>query len=189
MKRCLFGGSFDPVHMGHLAIAGKAFDVCGLDQVIFLPCAQSPLKSARPIAGDQQRLDMLELALKGIDWAKIDKTDLELPPPSWSWRIAEHFTQQYPDGQLYWLMGADQWNDLEQWGRWDYLAGMVTFIVHHRQEELTPREGVDVVFIEGEYPASSSVLRKMFAAGEEIPSGWLNHDVLQYIENQRIYHY
>ncbi len=188
MKRCLFGGSFDPVHLGHLAIARRAVAGCGLDEMVFLPAARSPLKEANPAASDGQRLNMLELALHDVPWAVIDRTDLELPPPSWSWRVAEHFHSLYPGDGLFWLMGADQWNDLERWGRWGYLSELVTFIVHYRSEALAERKGVSAVFIEGEHPASSSEIRRRLATGQSVPAGWLDEKVLHYIEQERLYH-
>lgn len=182
MKRCLFGGSFDPVHMGHVAIAKKAREVCALDEVVFLPCAQSPLKEHSPVISDVRRVDMLTLALKGISWARMDSLDLELPPPSWSWRIAEHFSQKYPYDRIFWLMGTDQWNDLERWGRWRYLAGLVEFIVHSREGEAPlAREGVNAEFIHGDHPASSSEIRQRLGTGRSVPAGWLNDDVASYI--------
>lgn len=187
MKRCLFGGSFDPVHLGHLHIAARAREACTLDQVVLLPCAQSPLKTASPVASDCERLDMLGIALAATPWASVDDTDLLLPPPSWSWRIAQAFRERFPDDELYWLMGADQWNDLERWGRWEYFADMVTFIVHHRQQELTARPGVRAVFVQGEHAASSSAIRRLLADGMPVPDGWMDPAVLSYALERGIY--
>lgn len=187
MKRCLFGGSFDPVHLGHIQIAARAREACGLDQVLFLPCSQSPLKASPPVASDAQRLDMLAIALSDLVWAAVDDTDVLLPPPSWSWRIAELFRERFPCDGLFWLMGADQWNDLERWGRWEYLAGMVTFIVHHRRQELAVRPGVEAVFVEGEHPASSSQIRRLLGAGEAVPENWMDPCVLSYLQGINIY--
>lgn len=186
-KRCLFGGSFDPVHQGHLEIAERARSVCGLDEVVFLPCACSPLKTVCPVADDRQRLSMLSLALEGLPWAVADDVDLVLPPPSWSWRIAELFAKRDPQDSLFWLMGVDQWNDLERWGRWEYLSELVTFIVHHRGEEITPRPAIKAIFVEGNHPASSSEIRTLLKRGEPIPDGWMNREVLDFIEKNGLY--
>lgn len=187
VKRCLFGGSFDPVHQGHLEIAERARAVCGLDEVVFLPCACSPLKAASPVAEDGQRLEMLSLALADLPWAVVDHADLVLPPPSWSWRVAELFKSRYPEDSLFWLMGVDQWNDLERWGRWEYLSELVTFIVHHRGEAIQPRPAINAIFVEGHHPASSSEIRALLKQGGQIPEEWLNPEVLGFIERNELY--
>lgn len=118
VKLCIFGGSFDPVHEGHVCMAEHARKYCGMDRVLFMPCSLSPLKEQAPSVTDDQRCRMIELAVQGLDWAMLDRTDLELPPPSWSWRVAERTAERYPGAELFWLMGKDQWDSLEQWGRW-----------------------------------------------------------------------
>lgn len=165
MKLCIFGGSFDPVHEGHVRVASRAREHCGLDCVLFMPCSLSPLKAQAPAATDAQRCRMMELALEGLDWAVLDRTDLTLPRPSWSWRVAECVKAAHPGAELFWLMGKDQWDALEQWGRWRHLAGMVTFIVYHRGGAPAPRKGVRSVFIEGDEPASSTGVREALRAG------------------------
>lgn len=188
MKIGLFGGSFDPVHEGHLSIASKAVRECGLDQLVFLPCARSPLKESAPRASNGQRMDMLHLVTQGLAWARVDGSDMELPPPSWSWRLAESFRHRDGGAELFWLMGSDQWSDLTKWGRWEYLAEMVTFIVHFRHGIAPePRDGVNAVFLQGDHPASSSEIRKRLAQGREIPEGWLDDRVLRYIREGGIY--
>ncbi|MEG0024784.1 MAG: nicotinate (nicotinamide) nucleotide adenylyltransferase [Akkermansia sp.] len=188
MRVCLFGGSFDPVHQGHLNIAREAQKRCGLDLIIFLPCACSPLKKVSPLASDNQRIDMLSLAIESFSWARLDLTDMQLPPPSWSWRVAEHIRHEYPKAELFWLMGTDQWIDLERWDQWTHLSEMLTFIVHFRQGcAPLPREGVKSIFIEGDHPASSSAIRQMLHDGEMIPKGWLAPSIVEYIQKNRIY--
>ncbi len=183
MKICLFGGSFDPVHEGHLCIAERAVRECGLDEVRFLPCSRSPLKETAPGATDRQRLDMLELATARYPWAIVDPTDLQGPPPSWSWRLAEHFRHTRPDDELFWLMGTDQWKELEKWGRWEYLASLVTFLVHHRGELPRARPGVRAFFLDGHHPASASGIREERQECED----WLPVEVARYIEQYRLY--
>lgn len=188
MKIGLFGGSFDPVHRGHLSVASAAVRACELDELVFLPCAQSPLKGHAPIASNEERLEMLRLATEAFPWACVDSLDMELPPPSWSWRVAELFRERHAGADLFWLMGADQWKELTKWGRWEYLAEMVTFIVHFRQGIVPPsRDGVKAVFLEGDHPASSTVIRKQFSHGEPIAEDWLDARVSKYLRERGIY--
>ena len=183
MKVCLFGGSFDPVHSGHLAIAAAAQHECGLDEVVFLPAACSPFKvENRSFFSDAQRVDMLRLATQNLSWARVSSLDLELPPPSWSWRVAEIWLEQHPGVELYWLMGTDQWEQLHRWARYDYLCSMLHFIVYHRESPPVPREGVRSTFIcSGLHPASSSAIREALREHRAIPAGWLPPPVAEYL--------
>lgn len=185
MKTCLFGGSFDPVHAGHLAIANAALQQCELDEIIFLPAACSPFKQNRSTYfTDEQRLQMLQLATADLPWARISELDLQLPPPSWSWRIAEIWHQNHPDTELYWLMGTDQWEQLHHWARYDYLCEMLHFIVYHRDTAPAPRPGVRSTFIcTGLHPASSSEIRTALQQGKPLPLDWLHHDTATFIMN------
>ena len=187
MKTCLFGGSFDPVHAGHLAIATAAQEIAGLDEVVFLPAAQSPFKQdTTTYFSDKQRLHMLRLATAGLHWAHVSELDLQLPPPSWSWRIAEHWRNSHPGVELYWLMGTDQWEQLHRWARFDYLCELLHFIVYHRDEAPTPRAGVRSTFIcTGLHPASSSAIREALQQGQPAPEGWLHPAVEDYLLSLR----
>lgn len=183
MKTCLFGGSFDPVHAGHLMIATEAQQLCGLDELVFLPAACSPFKQGSETCfSDDERLHMLRLATADMPWATVSELDLQLPPPSWSWRIAEHWHQQHPEAELYWLMGTDQWEQLHRWARYDYLCELLHFIVYHRSEAPRPRPGVRSTFIcTGMHPASSSAIREALRNGEPIPEDWLPRTVADYL--------
>ncbi len=181
MKVCLFGGSFDPVHEGHCRIAERAISLCGLDRVVFLPCAQSPLKETPPFLSDAERLMLLKRALVDRPWASVDALDLTLPKPSWTWRLVSTWKKRHPGHELFWLMGSDQWDEFEQWSRPEYLARHLTFIVHHRGGAPAPRPGVRTLFIEGRHPASSSQIRALLASGSGIPSSWLHPDVARYL--------
>lgn len=186
-KICLFGGTFDPIHVGHLRMALDAKQACNLHKVLFLPCAASPHKSLGPLANDTQRCDMIRLALaEHSDWAELNLTDLELPPPSWSWRLAEHFKKLYPHAQLFWLMGTDQWEVLERWSRWEYLAELVTFIVYHRDAPPTPRPNIRSIFLPGHEPASSTEIRNVLK-GNASSSPYLHPNVADYIIKHRLY--
>ena len=164
----LYGGSFDPVHPSHVAIARAAREQAGLDQVVFLPARQSPLKGHGPEAGGLVRVEMLRAALTGCPWAEVNAWELNQPGPSYSWQTVEHFQKTGGDGiQWFWLMGADQWEQLERWQNWRHLAGRVTFLVFARSGViLQPRAEVNAVFLAGEFPGpSSTTVRKTRRGG------------------------
>lgn len=174
MKLCLFGGSFDPVHDGHLTIAEAAVRACGLDRIVFLPAAESPFKQGkRHLFSDAQRLELLTLATARMPYAEVSDLDLQLPPPSWSWRLVEHYRCRYPEAELFWLLGTDQWQELHRWGRFDYLCDTLHFIVYHRGEAPQPREGVRSTFIAGHHPAAATIIRQLLANGSPLPEGWM----------------
>jgi len=161
-RRCAFyGGSFDPVHPAHVTVARTAVVQAGLDRVIFLPAAQSPLKADRPEASGADRVEMLRVALAGCPWAEVSDWELHRPGPSFSWQTVEHFQEHAGgDTEWFWLMGVDQWEQLPRWQRWEYLAGLVTFLVFTRGGSAPrPRPGVRAIFLSGEFHGSSTAVR------------------------------
>ncbi len=178
MKTCLFGGSFDPIHSGHLLMAAEAQRACGLDAVLFLPAARSPFKTgSKGLFSDAQRVELLRLALQDLPWAELSTLDLELPPPSWSWRVVEAWKEAHPQDELFWLMGTDQWKQLHRWARYEYLAEQLHFIVYARGEGEAAlpqsRKGLRASFIHGCHPASSSAIREALLGNEPLPPGYL----------------
>lgn len=184
---CLFGGTFDPIHLGHTHIAASAVEALGLDQVIFLPCTQSPHKSGQKHATGNHRLNMCRLAVADLDWACVDDYDLSASGPSYSWRTAEAMQKKYPDARLFWLMGTDQWDALPRWNRPAHLASMVEFIVFSRGNDPNPKNGYTMHPIKGNHPASATSIRQKLANG--ITPEWLAASVSNYIFEQQLYDY
>ena len=163
----LYGGSFDPVHPAHIAIARAAVTQAALDRVIFLPAAESPLKDHGPEAPGPVRVEMLRAALTDYPWAEVSDWELHRPGPSYSWRTVEHFHKDAPAGtEWFWLMGVDQWAQLRHWQRWEHLAGLVTFLVFTRDGVVPePGEGVGAFFLSGEFTGSSTRVRAVLKEG------------------------
>lgn len=182
----LFGGSFDPVHEGHIEVAKTAVEALNLDEVRFIPCRISPHKQEAPPASPEARLEMLSLAVANLPWASIDDTELKEPPPSYSYKTAARIQQEEPDAQLFWLLGTDQWESLPCWKFPEKLAEMLEFIVFRRGPLPKPRDGWRMKSIEGHHPASSSAIRRAVKDGE-IPLEWLNPDVWRFIEKESLY--
>ncbi|MGB0991936.1 MAG: nicotinate (nicotinamide) nucleotide adenylyltransferase [Akkermansiaceae bacterium] len=180
---CLFGGTFDPIHHGHVHIAQCAVKSLELEQVIFLPCRQSPHKTGKQHAPDKHRLAMCQLAIKDLSWATVDEHDLISPAPSYSWRTVEAMQARYPNDKLYWLMGTDQWLALPRWNRSTYLASLVEFIVFTRGTPPEPRSGYSLHAIQGDHPASSTQIRQHTEAHQK----WLHPNVAQYINDNHLY--
>lgn len=132
MKIGLLGGSFDPVHFGHLLAAQDAFEQHRLDRLIFVPAAQAPLKPTEVQSTAEDRLAMLQAA---IGWDKrFEISDFELRQGGVSYTIdsARHFRALYPHDDLYWIIGGDQLPNLSRWKHIDELVSLVEFIFLER---------------------------------------------------------
>jgi nicotinate-nucleotide adenylyltransferase len=124
----IYGGTFDPVHAGHLLLARDALEQCRLDAILFVPCAQSPLKKTGPRADETQRVAMLRLALKGEPRFWLSRCELDRPAPSYAIDTAREIQAAFPRAQLFWLLGHDQWAQLGQWREPAELRRLVRFI-------------------------------------------------------------
>ena len=172
MKRIgIFGGSFDPVHDGHIHLATLAKKSVDLDEVWFLPCNISPHKTDTPPTSGKIRAKWLEVALAAIPWAKIDLIELATKGPSFSYQTLEKLVSQNPGNEWFWIMGGDQWEALPTWRHPEILAGLATFIVLARNGTTAhQRKGYRMNLVEGEHPASATEIRRALAAGDrDIP--------------------
>ncbi len=167
----IFGGSFDPVHDGHIHLAGLARQKLELDEVCFLPCRVSPHKTEKPPTPGEVRVRWLEIALAGIPWARVDPTDLETEGPSYSYQTMHKLRELHPGNRWFWIMGGDQWTALPTWKHPEIIAGIAEFVVLARNgEQVLPREGYRLHKVEGEHPASATEIRRALALGEtDIP--------------------
>lgn len=136
----LYGGTFDPVHHGHLVQAHDALEQLGLDAVVFIPCRRSPHKAAGTHAADRQRLAMLRLALKGEPRFWLSRCELDRPAPSYAVETAEEIGAAFPKAELFWLIGADQLPRLNEWHRIGDLRRLLAFVVLARPG-FSPKKG------------------------------------------------
>lgn len=124
----LFGGSFDPVHLGHLLLAETCREECSLDRVLFLPCGQSPHKPNGAIASSKQRAEMLELAVAGDPRFGVCHIELERAGPSFTVETLRQFHGENPDHELFFLMGADSLADLPLWREPQAILELATIV-------------------------------------------------------------
>lgn len=186
-KIALFGGTFDPVHLGHIHLASLARDALGLDEVRFIPCRISPHKTGAPHASGADRIEMLRLATASLPWAVADPCELEHEGPSYSWRTARHFATEYPAARLFWIMGGDQWATLPHWRNSEILASLVEFIVLARGGDVpAPLPGHTLHVVHGSHPASATAIREALHSGAPSPS-WLAPAVADLIASRRLY--
>ena len=115
-KIALFGGTFDPVHLGHTTVAEDAAGCIGAEKIIFIPAKRSPLKGFLPKANDEHRLKMLALAIAGKKTFEVSDCELRKPAPSYTLETVKQFQAEYGGGTLiHWLIGADSIDDLMYW--------------------------------------------------------------------------
>lgn len=127
------GGTFDPVHIGHLIAAEAARDGCGLDEVWFIPTYQPPLKVNAPGASSEWRLQMVREALGGNPAFKALDIELKRGGTSYSIDTVLELKKRYPDASFSYIIGSDRINDLPKWHRIEELAELITFIGLERE--------------------------------------------------------
>jgi len=125
----LFGGSFDPVHLGHLLVAQAAREELGLTRLFFIPAAQSPFKPDREPTPAKVRLQLLRLALAGQDWCEIDEQELKRGGVSYTIDTVRDYAGRFPQAELCYLVGADHIALLPKWREAAELARRLEFLV------------------------------------------------------------
>ena len=131
-KIAIYGGTFDPVHHAHLILAREAIETLGLEKVILVPAAISPLKKAAPVASGEVRLAMLRAAIKDEPEFEVDECELRRASPSYTIDTVEDIRRRESDAALYCLIGEDNIEQLPRWYRFSELEKMVHFIVLDR---------------------------------------------------------
>ena len=138
MRIGVFGGSFDPVHLGHLWIAEAAMEALGLTQLRWVPAAQSPLKPNGPIASESQRVTMLQLALAGLDGHQIDERELRRGEVSYTLDTIRELRRELSDVEWLMIIGSDSLASIGQWYQPESLRRMVIPAVVRRGGEPEP---------------------------------------------------
>lgn len=125
----LFGGSFDPVHLGHLLVAQAAVEELGLDRLCFIPAAQSPFKPENHAAPAALRLRLLRLALAGKTNCEVDDQELRRGGVSYTVDTLRDYARRFPAADLFYLIGADNVAKLPEWREPEELARLAEFVV------------------------------------------------------------
>ena len=201
MKVGLFGGSFDPIHVGHIRPVQEARRKLGLDRVIVLPTAVPPHKPDCEFAPAHARYSMVELALLGEEGLYASPFELTPDKPAYTIDSVEHFAGVYPGAEIHLILGGDGYAQLTEWRRWRELTDLARIAVLVRPDwslddvaaTLDPElaelaSGDRVVFVANEpVDVAATRLRALLAAGEEIPEGALPDLVLEYIRKYSLY--
>src|ERR1039457_2746446 len=127
-KLGIFGGSFDPVHLGHLLVAQAAIEELGLDRLFFIPAAQSPFKPENQPASATVRLQLLRLALAGKTNFEIDEQEIRRGGISYTVDTLRDYAKRFPGAELFYLIGADNVPKLNEWREPAELARVAEFV-------------------------------------------------------------
>lgn len=190
----LFGGSFDPIHRGHVDPVIEASRVLGLERVVYLPTAEPPHKEGRSFAPALQRYCMVELALLEHDELVVSDHELTEGRKAYTVDTVEHFAAALPGSELYLFVGADSYLELDQWRRYQDLLRMVTLVVLARPgferavERQPAANGERVVLFEStQVDVSSTALRGLLRAGERPGPDSMAAAVVDYCRKYALY--
>ena len=136
MKIGIYGGTFDPVHLGHLLVAQAAVEELGLDRLFFVPAAQSPFKAEKQIAPAEIRLKLLRLALARKTDCEIDEQEIRRGGISYSIDTLRDYARRFEKAELFYLIGADNISKLNQWREANELAKLAEFVAIPRPGEI-----------------------------------------------------
>lgn len=162
MKRIgVFGGSFNPIHRGHIALARAVLKQCAIDEVWLMVSPQNPLKQDAELLDDHLRLLLAQQALEGVEGVKACDYEFRLPKPSYTWNTLRHLSADYPDYEFILLIGGDNWARFERWHRWKDILRHYRVVVYPR----APYTGtIDVPLL----PVSSTEVRQRVQQGASI---------------------
>jgi len=165
----LYGGSFDPVHLGHLLVAGAALDELQLDRLLLIPAARSPFKPSQEPAPANLRVRMLRLAFAGWDRCVVDLQEIERGGVSYTVDTLQAVRERHPAAELFYLIGGDHLPALPRWREAQTLRRLAEFVAVPRpgQPVLSPPAGFRVRALRG-FPLalSSSEVRQRVRAGQ-----------------------
>ncbi len=186
----LFGGSFDPVHTGHLILAQMAADFAGLDRVLFMPTAAPPHKTARVLSPFEERIAMVRLAIDGNDRFELSLLEGS-EGPSYTWESVLHYSKAgYGRDDLHLIVGSDSLRDMGKWCKPDVIFENTTIISMTRPgsgELPAPPAGAAIMILEtGANTISSSGIRRRIMEGRMIRY-LVPEQVERYIRDKGLY--
>ena len=190
----LYGGTFDPIHLGHLEIARKVLELFEIEKVLFVPAQVAPHKVGRSVTEPIHRYAMLALATQHDPQLSISTFELDAPDRRYTVDTIAHFQKSFGDEtELFFIMGADSWSEIQTWREWERLLTMVNHIVVTRPgyEVATapPEVAARVLFTDAVMnSASATGIRRLAREGrmDEL-AGLVPEPVAEYIRKYEIY--
>lgn len=185
----IFGGSFNPIHNGHLSLARQLLERVGLDEVWFMVSPQNPFKRSDDLLDDDERLQLVRLALAEEPKMKASDYEFHLPRPSYTWNTLQHLAKDYPDHKFVLLIGGDNWAKFDQWNHASDIVNRYRIVIYPRSgyaigKDILPSSVtlVDTPLMD----ISSTVIRQRIHDGQSIV-GLVPKTVEQYIIKNKLY--
>ena len=186
IKTGIYGGSFNPIHHGHIAVARHLLQEAELDEIWFVVSPQNPFKVQQQLLADDKRLLLVRKALAPYPQLVASDFEFSLPRPSYMWHTLQGMSAQWPDRELHLIIGADNWLCFDRWYHADDIRSTYPIIIY-------PRQGYDIVssaLPQGVrlvntplYNVSSTEIRADVAAGRDI-SGKVPSTILSEVEKE-----
>ena len=176
----IFGGSFNPIHQGHISLARQLREKAGLDEVWLMVSPQNPLKASADLLDDEMRMQMVRLAVEGEEGIIACDYEMHLPKPSYTWNTLQALSQDYPDREFVLMIGGDNWDLFDKWYHADDIRENYQIIVYPRRGFKGGIEGLDLIDI------SSTEIRQRIKDGESI-SQLVPEAVAEYINLHKLY--
>ena len=158
----IFGGSFNPIHCGHIALAQAVLRQCQLDEVWLMVSPQNPLKrNDSDLLDDSLRFEMAQKALEGVEGVKACDYEFHLPQPSYTWNTLQHLSADYPDREFILIIGGDNWAHFQRWRHWKDILWHHRIIAYPRDQYLGT---IDVPLLD----MSSTEIRERVRQGHSV---------------------
>lgn len=193
MRLAIFGGTFDPPHIGHLLAAEDAFDKLALDRLVFVPAAAQPLKVGKVIASAEQRLAMTKMLVEGDPRMEVSSVEVERPGLSFTVDTLVHFADRYPSAERFLLLGADVLATFGQWKEPHRILQLAKPVLLQRQNDempgTLPRELEKTEFVRlptRRIDVSATEIRDRVRAGKPI-RGFVTDNVAAFIQRDGLY--
>ena len=201
MKIGIMGGTFDPIHKGHLILAKAAYQEFQLNEVWFLPNGNPPHKTSQaPGASAAQRVAMIKQAIAETPYFKLEEYEVLRKEKSYSYKTMEHLKQVYPDHVFYFIIGADSLFSIEEWMRPERLLANCIILAACRGEfDTTAKMEKRITYLKQKYDArieilpaplmeiSSQEVREALRCGESKLHSYLPEQTLNYIKTNHLY--
>ena len=158
----IFGGSFNPIHKGHISLARQLRQKAGLDEVWLMVSPQNPLKASADLLDDEIRMQMARLAVEGEEGIIASDYEIHLPKPSYTWNTLQALNKDYPDREFVLMIGGDNWQLFDKWYHADDIRKNYQIIVYPRRGFEGGIDGLDLIDI------SSTEIRERIKAGKGI---------------------
>ena len=186
----LFGGSFNPIHNGHVWLAEALLRETAIDEVWFMVSAQNPLKQNSQLLDDSQRYRLVRLALEGHPRLQACDYEFHLPKPSYTWNTLQSLKKDFPQHVFTLLIGGDNWELFPKWYRYEDLLNEYPIVVYPRKDavvDFAPEASSNVSFVKVPLiDISSTMIRERLRQGKSI-RGLVPTPVAMVIEQEHLY--